>query len=164
MGRKRLNPVGKITRMKKQQRTIGAVLAVPLGDGTTCYAVTLPEADFAFLEARTTDSSLPTDLTERPVLFRVAVHKSAWANGRWLKVAKVELPEHLQRPQPRFIQDALDPGKFQIYVDGNIRPASRAECENLERAAVWDPEHVESRLRDHYAGVPNQWLESLRLR
>jgi hypothetical protein len=150
--------------MKKQQRTVGAVLTVPLGDGTTCYAVTLPEADFAFFEARTNDSSPPVSLLEKPVLFRVAVHKSAWASGRWQKVAKVGLPEHLQNPEPRFVQDALEPSQFQIYVGGNIRPASRAECEGLERAAVWDPEHVESRLRDHYAGAPNQWLESLRLK
>lgn len=150
--------------MKKQKRTVGAVLTVPLGDGTTCYAITLPEADFAFLKVRTSDSLPPSDISERSVLFRVAVHKSAWADGRWLKVAKVELPEHLLSPQPRFIQDALNPEKFEIYIGGSIRPASRSECESLERAAVWDPEHVESRLRDHYAGVPNQWVESLRLK
>ncbi|MFG6456563.1 Imm26 family immunity protein [Roseateles sp. BYS96W] len=150
--------------MKKQQRVVGAVLAVPLGDETTCYAITLHEADFAFFEARTSDASPPDDLLERPAPFRVAVHKSAWSNGRWLRVAKVELPEQFRRSEPKFMQDALNPGQFQIYVGGEIRPASRAECEGLERAAVWDPEHVESRLRDHYAGVPNQWLESLRLK
>lgn len=150
--------------MKRQQRTVGAVLVVALGDGTYCFAITLPEADFAFVDLRASDTSLPPDLVTRPVLFRVAVHKSAWANGRWLKVSKVDLPAHLQRPQPTFMQDALDPQKFQIYVGGEIRAATRAECEGLERAAVWDPEHVESRLRDHYAGVPNCWLESLRMK
>jgi hypothetical protein len=28
---------------------------------------------------------------------------------------------------------------------------------------VWAAEHVEDRLRDHYAGRPNQWVESLRI-
>ncbi len=150
--------------MKRQQRTLGAILAVPLGDGTTCYAITLPEADFAFFDMRATEASLPPSLITSPVLFRVAVHKSAWANGRWLKVGKEEPPEHLKRPQPTFMQDALDPKRFQIYTAGIIRPASRTECEGLERTAVWDPEHVESRLRDHYAGVPNKWVESLRIK
>lgn len=42
-------------------------------------------------------------------------------------------------------------------------PASLQECENLEPAAAWDPGHVEDRLRDHFDGRPNEWVESLRL-
>lgn len=38
------------------------------------------------------------------------------------------------------------------------------EVEGLERLAVWDPEHVEDRIRDHYNGVQNIWVESLRLK
>jgi len=34
----------------------------------------------------------------------------------------------------------------------------------LERAAVWGPSHVEDRLRDHYAGRKNKWVESLRIK
>ena len=34
----------------------------------------------------------------------------------------------------------------------------------LFRLAVWEPAHVEDRLRDHYAGAPNKWVESLRPR
>ena len=150
--------------MKKQQRTVGAVLAVPLGDGTTCYAITLPEVDFAFFDVRTNDASPQPNLLDSTLLFRVAVHKSAWVNGRWLKVGKVALPAHLRSPQPTFMQDALDLRQFQIYVGGSIRPAAREECEGLERTAVWDPEHVESRLRDQYAGIPNKWVESLRIK
>lgn len=150
--------------MKRQQRSVGAVLAVPLGDGTTCFALTLPEADFAFFDARAKEATPPTGLLAKPILFRVAVHKSAWVTGRWPKVSKVEVPRHLLAPQPKFIQDPLHPDRFEIYLGGNIRPASRAECEGLERAAVWEPEHVEDRLRDHYAGVSNRWLESLRLK
>jgi hypothetical protein len=28
---------------------------------------------------------------------------------------------------------------------------------------VWEPEHVEERIRDHYAGRANRWAESLRI-
>lgn len=43
-------------------------------------------------------------------------------------------------------------------------PATPEECAVLERAAVWDPGHVEDRLRDHFAGQSNKWVESLRLK
>jgi hypothetical protein len=143
--------------MTRQQRMVGAVLAVPLGDGTNTFALTLPEADFAFFDARTTESTAPVDLLLKPVLFRVAVHKSAWSTARWPRVSKVVVPAELETPQPRFIQDALHPERFEIYLAGAIRPASRAECEGLEPAAVWEPEHVEERLRSHYAGTKSAW-------
>ena len=42
------------------------------------------------------------------------------------------------------------------------RLAIAEECVGLERAAVWEPEHVEDRLRDHFAGRSNRWVESLK--
>lgn len=150
--------------MSRQQRIVGAILAVSLGDGTSTFALTLPEADFAFFDARTTEAIPPTDLLLKSVLFRVAVHKSAWVSGRWTKVSKVAVPPELQEPQSKFIQDALNPGRFEIYVAGTTRPATREECEGLERAAVWEPEHVEERIRSYYAGMPSVWALSLELR
>jgi len=41
---------------------------------------------------------------------------------------------------------------------------SRTEADELEQAAVWSPNHIEDRLRDHFAGVPNQWVEIMRAR
>ena len=58
----------------------------------------------------------------------------------------------------------MRPEKFSIYEDGKIRSASKEECLGLERAAVWEPSHVEERIVDYYAGRKNQWLESLKLK
>jgi len=151
-------------KTKGQRRTVGSILAVPLGDGTFCFAITLPEADFGFFDARLTEPVLSPDLLSKPILFRVAVHKSAYNKGRWLKVGTLEVPSELLKAVPTFIQDKLNPEQFEIYLGGDIHPATREQCEGLERAAVWDPEHIEDRLRDYYAGVPNVWVESLRLK
>jgi hypothetical protein len=148
--------------MSRQQRSVGAVLVVPLGDGTNTFALTLPEADFAFFDARSIDAHPPPDLLDRPLLFRLAVHKSAWVTGRWPRIAKLSVPAPLQAPQPKFIQDTLKPEQFEIYLAGTTRAASRTECEGLERAAVWEPEHVEERLLSHYAGTQSKWVHSLR--
>ena len=60
-----------------------------------------------------------------------------------------------------FKRDSIS-GKFSIYEGGGIEtPATYDEVVDLECAAVWDPEHVESRLDDHYAGVENLWVKSL---
>jgi hypothetical protein len=147
----------------RQRRVIGAVLRVPLGKRYHAYAWTLVEADFAFFDLRA-ESVVPVEeVVRHPIAFRVAVHKSAWVTGRWQRVGKVEPPADVLAPVPTFIQDPLS-GRFSIYVLGDIRPATREECLGLERCAVWEAEHVEDRLRDHFAGLPNTWVESLALR
>lgn len=146
----------------KQRRIVGAVLKVPLDGQWHSYAWTLPEADFAFFDLRTKSDAPVEEVVRNPIAFRVAVHKSAWVTGRWPRVGKASPPPAILAPVPTFIRDAID-GRFSIYLLGEIRRATREECLGLERCAVWDPEHIEDRLRDHFNGVPNKWVESLSL-
>jgi hypothetical protein len=134
-------------------------------DGWHTYALMLESVDMAFFDARST-AELPIDeIVARPVLFRVAVHKSAYNTGRWLRVGAVPIPDALRGGVPEFRQDPIT-GHLEISDDEGVtfRDATLDECRGLERLAVWEPEHVEDRLRDHYAGVPNKWVESLRPR
>lgn len=133
--------------------------------GWHTYALMLDGVDMAFFDARSTIDMPVDEVIARPVLFRVAVHKSAYNTGRWIKVGTVLIPKHLLGRVPRFIQDAIS-GRLTLSDDGGTtsRPATFDQCRGLERLAVWEPQHVEDRLRDHYAGVPNKWVESLRSR
>ena len=149
---------------RRQQRAVGAIVKIPLGDGSHTYAQILPEADCAVFDARTTKELAVSDVVSRSVLFRVAVDRHAFTGGGWPKVGTALLRDDLAKPAPKFMQDILRPTSFSIYLGGEIRPASRAECVGLERSAVWEPEHVESRIRDHYNGVQNKWVESLKLK
>jgi hypothetical protein len=118
---------------------------------------------FAIYDARTTEELPITDTVKRPILFYVAVMNRAIKEKRWSVAGYIPLEEGLQSP-PRFIQDALNKNKFEIYEHGRIRPATRQECLGLERESVWEPEIVEERIRDHYAGRPNKWFELLKMR
>lgn len=42
--------------------------------------------------------------------------------------------------------------------------ATREECEGLEICAVWEAHAVEERIIDHYNGVPNFWVESMKIK
>jgi hypothetical protein len=149
--------------MARQRRTRGAIVRISLGDGWHSYAQILDEPEFAFFDSRSREDLLISEIVKRPVLFRVAVMNYAVTAGRWLKVGAAEVAPQLSQPQPQFIQDPLAPSRFEIYLGGHIRPATRDECAGLERAAVWEPEHVEDRIRDHYAGKANKWVKSLSL-
>ena len=149
--------------MSTYRRLIGSVHAVAIDGPAYTFGLILPEADFAFFDHRSSTPELPSNLLAAPVLFRVAVHKSALSKGRWPKVGKLDVPVEMLQPIPRFMRDALKPGEYSIYLGGSIKPASRQQCIGLECMAVWDPEHVESRLSDHYAGKANVWVEQLAL-
>ena len=130
-----------LAAMKKQRRTVGAVIEIPLGDGWLAYGQILADADFAFFDTRVRSPMDATEVVETPVLFRVAVMNYAITSGRWRKVGSAPVSGPLTVPPAKFIQDPIDPDRFEIYEGGAIRPAAREECVGLERAAVWDPEH-----------------------
>ena len=51
-----------------------------------------------------------------------------------------------------------------VDADGGERPTTPAQCEGLEREAVWAASHVAQRLADHYAGRRNATVEDFRVR
>ena len=147
-----------------QKRVVGGIVRIDLGDGFHAYARVLDDASYAIYDCRV-NGELPIDrIISSPILFQVAVMDHAVKRGRWVVVGSVPLDDSLMNPQPKFIQDALQKDVFRIYHEGKIRPARKEECVGLECAAVWEPNHVEDRLRDHYAGSRNIWLESLRIK
>jgi hypothetical protein len=105
----------------------------------------------------------PLAIVMRPVLFVLAVGRGA-SKGHWPKIGDVPL-ETAPIPIPdQFMQDIIT-GACEIVDEVfNRRPARPEECIALERAAVWDPAHVEERLRDHYGGRPNAHLAYMKVR
>ena len=147
--------------MKRQKRTAGAVVKIPFDGKWFTYGQILDDAEVIIFDARTDCELSMDEITNQPIICRVAVSYHAITKGRWLKVGKYPISEELKKPIPKYIQDILQPDRFEIYCDGIIRPSTREECIGLERAAVWEPEHVEERIRDHYSGKQNRWVDIL---
>ncbi|WP_082523438.1 immunity 26/phosphotriesterase HocA family protein [Ensifer sp. Root31] len=149
--------------MAKKQALTGDFVVIKLKDDAYCFARVLREPYLAFYDACSRETLKIEELVSRKVILKLAVMNRAVTSGRWQVIGHLPLEEELQVPIKTFKQDAISQ-KLYVYVDGQERPATRDECEGLERTAVWDPEHVEDRLRDHFAGVPNKWAESLKLK
>ena len=150
---------------KRQKRVVGDIVRIDLGDGFHTYARVLEEGLFAFYDGRV-NGELPVDrIVDLPILFQVGVMDYAVKSGRWAIIGNVPLDESLLNPPPQFMQDILRKDQFRIYEKGGkIRSATKDECVGLERVAGWEPTHVEDRLRDHYAGRKNKWVESLKIK
>jgi hypothetical protein len=152
---------------RRQKWTNGAVVSISLGDDFLGFGQMLDEPEYAFFDVRTLSETLPApaDVVANPVLFRLWVIRQAHSKGRWSKIGFAPIAAELAKKVLRFNQDPLKPNSIFLSYDGvSGKPCAAEECTLYERAAVWDPEHVEDRLRDHFAGRPNKWVESLRVR
>ncbi len=148
---------------KKQKRVVGAFVKIPLSNTEHGYARILEGSLFAFYDVKT-DKDLPLpEVQFKPILFKIWVMRSAVTSGRWKIVGTTPLEENL-KVEPHFFK--IDPlnKKLSIYFHDKESPATVEECRGLECAAVWSAEHVEDRLRDYYAGQPNKWVESMKIK
>ena len=139
----------------------GNVYSIPLEDGRYGYAQALESPEFAFFDVASETEMSAEDVVLHPLIFRIWVHKSA--TKTWKKLGKVPLSEPLSKQVPRFKQDAIN-GKLSIYINQQESPASLADIQGLECAAVWESPHILSRISDHFAGRENKWVASLRPR
>src|SRR5205814_9688239 len=87
---------------KRQQRTVGAIVKIPLNDGWHTYAQILPEADCAVFVARTKKELAVAEVVSRSVLVRVAVYRHAFTRGGWPKVGTAPLRGEFAKPVPKF--------------------------------------------------------------
>lgn len=158
-----------MARRTKQKFTEGTIVQIPYGDGQQAYAQMLVDPwirVFYGLAGQSADDL--ESLVARPERFRLCVFGSSIRDGRWPVIGHVPLrPEDREIPD-QFVQDLVQPKNLRLYSstpDGewSERPATVAECEGLEALSVWTPEHVEERLIDEDAGVPNLSLLSMRL-
>jgi hypothetical protein len=146
---------------KRQQRTIGSVVKVPLNTGYYTYARILKSPYFAFYDFLAKEDVYNLDLiVSSPVLFITSVSHYSVTSGLWVKIGKLPLEKNLLKIPPQFIQDSIQPNRFEIvYDDGRKKKATAEECTGLERLAVWTPESIQERLNDHFAGRENYWVE-----
>lgn len=153
---------------KKRRKRIkeGDVIAIDLGNLGYGYGRVLKSSLLAFYDVVT--KNLEQDLsaiTSHSVLFKLFVMRYAFKSEKWHIIGNIELNDDLKQRVYFFKQDIID-HSISIYyeegIDGIEIPATYEDVKDLERLAIWDPEHVESRLRDYFNGVPNVWVEQLR--
>lgn len=151
----------------KVRRREGDLVKINLADGCHSYAQVAAEPLLVFFEGCQADDLSTEEVVRLPVLFRLCVANHAVTLGRWQVIGRRPLtPEN--RQEPYFYKQDPVTGRLALYHSSFAetnweRAADLSECAGLECAAVWEPEHVEDRLRDHYAGRSNKWVESLRI-
>jgi hypothetical protein len=128
----------------------GTILEIPFGEHHT-YARKLNYGDYAFYDFKTKEDV--KDLNS-------IVNHRGLIEGFWKPVGNIPLEKELQN-SIYYWSGPVDPNEFRISENGDIRNVSKEECIGLEIHGVWDPIHIEQRLKDHYAGVENAAVKML---
>lgn len=142
----------------------GTFVRIPLTGGSFGYGRALVYPYMAFYNYRTNEPSDDLDEIEsKPVLFKQSVR--ILDPNRWTNIGRRELKGEVAEPVVSFMQDLGNYRNCTIFdTAGMERQATPEECVGLERAAVWDPHHIEQRLLDTFEGRPNEEEERLRVR
>jgi len=149
-------------QLKRQQRTVGAIVKIPLEDGYHTYGRIL-DYGVAFYDARTKEELPPAEIVKKKVLFITEVYDSVITKGFWLKTGNIlPIEPELLKPRPYYTEDTIA-DRIIIHFDGKRTIASREEVRNIECAAVWDYAALEKRLNDYYKGRRNAEVELMRI-
>ena len=143
--------------MKKATKLdVGTFLMIPLDDGSFGYGRILSDPYVGFYNHRTMKPESDLDLIgSKPLLFTQAVRLPS--PDRWVNLGKRPLEGDVAKPVVMFMQDLADYRKCTIFDSAGMRREARPEeCIGLERAAVWDPHHIEGRLLDTFMERPNE--------
>jgi hypothetical protein len=152
--------------MKRQRRITGTVVRIPLGSEGHGYGVVLERSSLAVLDLLTSQELPVEAVLQHKTLFVLTVYNNAITSGRWTAIGREPLQPRFIRLPLQYIQDSVNPDCFQIYDPnlGTMAPATKEECAGLEAAAVWEAEHVESRISDHFSGKKNVWVKQLEIK
>ena len=139
----------------------GNIVEIDLPNGGLSYAMVVDSCRVAFFDREFEVRPSIEEITKGSITFQIWVMKYAIGKRHWSVIGNAEVPSSALSASKFFKQDSIS-GQLSITTDGSDEiPATFEEIFDLECAAVWDPEHVESRLEDHYAGVENIWVRSL---
>ena len=131
--------------------------------GAWAYAKVIHFPLMAFYSARPKRIAEVSELQGECFAFRIWVAKYAVGKKGWPLIGSLPVSTGESAEQWFFKKDSIS-GRISKYrgSDSKEIPSTVADCAGLECAAVWDPVHVESRLRDEFAGRPNVWVESMK--
>ena len=140
----------------------GNIVEIDLGNDRLAYGIVIDFPLIAFYDKVTskTESIELDEIHSASIAFKIWVMKYAIGKNRWKRIGKIELNDE-ESVSPWFYKYDRILKTFSMVRGHEEKGTERGDCLDLECAAVWDPDHVVSRLNDHFDGRPNKWVESL---
>ncbi|UHA74903.1 Imm26 family immunity protein [Paenibacillus sp. 481] len=129
---------------KRKRIKLGDVYAIPLSDGMFSFGRRFKDASIAIYSH--VSSSIEDVPQDEDYQFIVGVYDDVLKSGQWPVIENRPFGNEEEAwPPPAYVIDKLT-GGYSIYYKGEMRKASKQECDGLEIAAVWEAEHIIDRI------------------
>lgn len=133
-----------MTGKKRKRIKIGDVFAIPLPNGKYVFGRIFKDAGIGIYKY--IGESIDDISKEEEYQFIVGVYQYVLKSGDWTFVVNRPFKSDDDAyPPPSCIIDSIS-GEYSIYHKGEIRSATKSECEGLEIAAVWADNHIIDRI------------------
>lgn len=133
------NPKAK--RIKPQ---VGDIFEIRLPDNRFAYGKVFRDASIGVYEKIFSSPAEPP--INSSFAFIVGLYSDILKSGMWPIVSHEPFDSvEAEWPPPACIKDVIS-GGYSIYHKGEIRASTAEECVGLEKAAVWDADHVIDRI------------------
>jgi hypothetical protein len=150
--------------MSTNKDKIGNIIKIKIDDNTFGFGRIITGGFIEFYDFISTETQSEDSLEKiigSKVIFTLSIHKSWKKNGNWEIIGNNS--NDIPNIPDQFMQNLSDPTNIKIIdSSGSARKATLEEVQGVERLAVWEDNHVEDRLRDHFNGKPNAWVEQLK--
>lgn len=143
----------------KQRWTEGGVVEIPIDDKRCAFGVLLKRPEVEVKRWISSPSQEVPNIVELEELFRVSVYSDVVLSGHWQKVGKIELSRSQKQERYGFVQDSISGELFLYHSDfaeqNYMRPCSISDVAGLERVAVYEADHVATRVSSEMNGDDN---------
>ena len=142
------------------RKKVGQVLRIPLEEGVYGYGQVATDVDHIFFDYKGDGQNTNIEeVLKSPVIFKVTVDKYVVNKGYWEVIGIYPVNPEYQICKDSFSYDPFNK-RYTIWRMGQGQiPATKEEIMGLERMASYGHGAVEQRLRDHFAGRPNYYVE-----
>lgn len=129
----------------------GDIFVVPIRDNRFVFGKVLTNSwGFYDLISKTPSIDL-NSLTDVGIAFKIWVSNFPIKKGAWKVIGNLPLSKGESEISYFYKQDKINNKLWKTVTGAEEIPVSIEECENLELAAVYDPEHVIERLEYYFS-------------
>ncbi len=137
----------------------GLIFCIPLNNGRYAFGKVL-EGTWAFFDFVSNTREIEIkNLSSKRFVFKLWVSKFALSKGIWEIIGNSPLTESEKQTQYFYKQDKINQKVWKTITGAEEIPTTVEECQELELAAVYDPEHVVERLEYYFSEEPDPNLE-----
>ena len=134
-------------KTKKIKYKICDIVAIPLPNRCYAYGRIFYDSTIGIYKMITRIIAPTEDVIRCEISFYAGFFDTKILSGDWSIIESQKFASEEEAwPPPTYIQDIVNPEKYRIYHKGLMRPATKAEISGLDKAMMYKPESLESKI------------------